>query len=308
MEDATDVMDLEFAALGVKRIMVRVDGNTPWWDISWEKQRPTLSSGKSVRSKGLVEVGAINKGSIILRFDNEQHLDEIVSKADWHLAGYPLLLWKWQPGTVINEKPTTLPYWIMLQGILLELRHKHGVHYLASSIGQLLKTNARSFNPTNKDTARVQVECAAKNGLSKTIEAIDSRGNPFTVSIVYETRALCCKGCGFFGHDEGAALDNMRQQGRKKRLRPAFGGGLPPTNYLPPTTSDHSPCLLRLGTSRKKAGPFKFFDFWRHHPGYVEALATGWGEEYSGLLMFRLCCKLKDLKVVLKKLNREGNV
>ncbi|KAI4385947.1 hypothetical protein MLD38_003931 [Melastoma candidum] len=75
-------------------------------------------------------------------------------------------------------------------------------------------------------------------------------------------------------------------------------------HYLPPTTSDHSPCLLRMGLNKRKAGAFKFFDFWRHHPGYGEALLRGWANEYRGLHMFRLCCRLKDLKGELKMLNR----
>ncbi|KAI4303442.1 hypothetical protein MLD38_039074 [Melastoma candidum] len=127
-----------------------------------------------------------------------------VGKADWHLAGYPLLLCKWQAGMAINEEPTALPCWMRLYGIPLELWHSRGVQYLANSVGQLLKTDARSFNPANMGAARVQVECAAKNGLNKTIEAIDSRGNALSISIVYETKASCCKECGVFGHDEGS--------------------------------------------------------------------------------------------------------
>ncbi|KAI4363592.1 hypothetical protein MLD38_019794 [Melastoma candidum] len=76
-------------------------------------------------------------------------------------------------------------------------------------------------------------------------------------------------------------------------------------NYLPPTTSDHSACLVRLGVNKRKAAPFKFFDLWRFHPKFKDALTAGWSKEYRGLRMFRLCCKLKDLKVELKKLNRE---
>ncbi|KAI4324400.1 hypothetical protein MLD38_029895 [Melastoma candidum] len=75
-------------------------------------------------------------------------------------------------------------------------------------------------------------------------------------------------------------------------------------HFLAPTTSDHSPCLLRLSPSKRKAGAFKFFDFWRSHPGYGEALARGWSMEYTSLHMFRLCCRLKDLKCELKSLNR----
>ncbi|KAI4329470.1 hypothetical protein MLD38_027856 [Melastoma candidum] len=579
------------------------------------------------QKKGLVEVGAIRKNALILRFDNEQHLDGIIGKADWHIAGCPLLVRKWQPGTVINEEPTALPCWLRLYGIPLELWHTRGVQYLASSVGQLLKTDARSFSPANMGTARVQIECVARNGLSKTIEAIDSRGNPFTISIVYETKALCCRTCGVFGHDEercskklatakkaveipvGIQEDNrggkhrqfrprwrrtmavmsrvktqlgkgMRKINAEKALAPPVAaeenkeedqpsdesvagenkdvlddgefvpesvmhnaeqvddevewdlpGGqhelarmdklierlrsngnkfvedersMPPdmaactdqwkhmtesdssglyetklrksmeaanhalfrqqwkyvtvpgnngvgrmkicwddkrcrviiitqgsqwvhtrveifgtprpffatfiygstdhkervdlwnfllsigtpsepwcimgdfnaircpderlggrerwreadnvlnrimytlglddlrgtgchftwsnrrsppiiakldrvivnkewiesyrlseAHYLPPATSDHSPCVLRMGTMRKKAGAFKYFDFWRNHDGYAEALRRGWSGEYVGLHMFRLCCKLKDLKRELKALNRE---
>ncbi|KAI4363591.1 hypothetical protein MLD38_019793 [Melastoma candidum] len=166
--------------------------------------------------KDLVEVGTMSKGAIILRFDTEQYIDEIVDRADWHLAGCPLLLRRWQPGVAINEEPTALPCWMRLSGIPLELWHKRGVHYLASSVGQLLKTDARSFNSINMGTARVQVECAAKNGFSKTIEAIDSRGNTFTVSIHYETRALCCKECGVFGHDEACCSKGHAQPANAK--------------------------------------------------------------------------------------------
>ncbi|KAI4325900.1 hypothetical protein MLD38_031264 [Melastoma candidum] len=114
-------------------------------------------------------------------------------------------------GMAIAEEPTTLPCWLRLYGIPLELWHRSGVHYLASGVGQLLKTDVRSFNSANMCTARIQVECAAKNGLNKTIEAIDSRGNPFTVSVVYETQALCCKGCGVFGHNEESCSKRVKE-------------------------------------------------------------------------------------------------
>ncbi|KAI4371573.1 hypothetical protein MLD38_019790 [Melastoma candidum] len=134
-------------------------------------------------------------------------------------VSFPLLLRKWQPGIVINEEPTTIPCWIRLQGIPLELWHKGSVHYLPSSVGQLLKTDTRSFSPANMGTPRVQVECLAKDGLSKTIKAIDSRGNPLTISIVYEIRALCCKGCGVFGHDDGKCARGDAAVGKGKEIK-----------------------------------------------------------------------------------------
>ncbi|KAI4338360.1 hypothetical protein MLD38_023430 [Melastoma candidum] len=154
------------------------------------------------QKKGLVEVGLINKGAIILRFDSDQHLEGIVGKANWHLASCPLLLRRWQVGMAINEELTALPCWVRLYGISLELWHSRGVQYLTNSIGQLLKTDARSFNPANMGTARVQIEISVKNGLSKKIEAIDSRGNALNITIVYETKALCCPDCGVFGHED----------------------------------------------------------------------------------------------------------
>ncbi|KAI4382453.1 hypothetical protein MLD38_008416 [Melastoma candidum] len=170
------------------------------------------------QKKGLVEVGLINKGAIILRFDSEQYLEDIVGKADWHLAGCPLLLRKWQVGMPINEEPTALPCWVRLYDIPLELWHSRGVQYLVSSVGQLLKTDARSFNLANMGTARVQIECAAKNGLSKKIEAIDSRGNVLNISIVYETKALCCKDCGVFGHEGLSCHKRQEETGQNKAV------------------------------------------------------------------------------------------
>ncbi|KAI4386603.1 hypothetical protein MLD38_004521 [Melastoma candidum] len=73
--------------------------------------------------------------------------------------------------------------------------------------------------------------------------------------------------------------------------------------YLPPLTSDHSPCLVRLVEPSIRKTPFKFFDFWRMHPLYETTVKEGWSKEYGASPLFSLYRKIKDLKIALKGLN-----
>ncbi|KAI4312434.1 hypothetical protein MLD38_037244 [Melastoma candidum] len=233
MEGRADVMDLEVASLSAKVCA----GAQECLPCSPPKNAGSIAVGgleggiapsfKDVLKGTRVAVDLTRPGtSAAAKPAAQSNLEEgLPSFPEFGGGGCPLLLHKWQAGMVINEEPTALPCWMRLYGIPLELWHARGVQYLASSVGQLLKTDARSFNPANMGTARLQVECAAKNGLNKTIEAIDSRGNSLSISIVYETKALCCKACGVLGHDEGSCSKRLMETGKDKAVPAGNQGG-----------------------------------------------------------------------------------
>ncbi|KAJ6379641.1 hypothetical protein OIU76_016313 [Salix suchowensis] len=67
--------------------------------------------------------------------------------------------------------------------------------------------------------------------------------------------------------------------------------------------SDHSPAIIRLGSSPAIGRRcFKFFNMWGLHENFLDLTADSWNLEVYGSSMFVLCSKLKRLKLPLKEL------
>ncbi|KAI9157247.1 hypothetical protein LWI28_019183 [Acer negundo] len=75
--------------------------------------------------------------------------------------------------------------------------------------------------------------------------------------------------------------------------------------FLPPSISDHSPSLVKLGLQgNKKNCPFKFFNFLTEKEDFLPLVESCWQENFHGSMQFQLCSKLRNLKKVLKSLNK----
>ena len=80
-------------------------------------------------------------------------------------------------------------------------------------------------------------------------------------------------------------------------------------HFLPPLTSDHSPCLFDLSCPLPTAGtkPFRFFNYLTKHPQFTQLVTETWN--HAGSMAYNLtnlCWKLKSVKGVLKQLNKEN--
>uniref|UniRef100_A0A0D3CI77 Uncharacterized protein n=1 Tax=Brassica oleracea var. oleracea TaxID=109376 RepID=A0A0D3CI77_BRAOL len=79
--------------------------------------------------------------------------------------------------------------------------------------------------------------------------------------------------------------------------------------FLPPSVSDHTPCLTDLAYQLPKAGtqPFKFQNYLTKHPGFTQLITDAWAQA-GGICcnLADLCWKLKIIKKDLKLLNRDN--
>ncbi|XP_020243233.1 uncharacterized protein LOC109821458 [Asparagus officinalis] len=76
--------------------------------------------------------------------------------------------------------------------------------------------------------------------------------------------------------------------------------------YLMPLCSDHSPGLITIDDDNFEGKkPFKFFNMWAKHPDFLEMVKTVWSKEIRGYTMYRFYTKLRNLKPVLKDLNKK---
>ena len=79
--------------------------------------------------------------------------------------------------------------------------------------------------------------------------------------------------------------------------------------FLPPSISDHAPCLLDLAVQLPKAGtqPFKFQNYLTKHPEFTSVVLDAWSRAGSNCwTLTQLCWKLKLIKTDLKILNRDN--
>ncbi|XP_042972861.1 uncharacterized protein LOC122304669 [Carya illinoinensis] len=76
--------------------------------------------------------------------------------------------------------------------------------------------------------------------------------------------------------------------------------------YLPRTSSDHCPMVTSLWVDRRVGPtPFRFQRMWCLHEDFLGVVSECWSQEFQGCPMVKFSRKLKKLKQVLKKWNRE---
>jgi len=74
--------------------------------------------------------------------------------------------------------------------------------------------------------------------------------------------------------------------------------------HLPASGSDHDPLLLDTAQSNASLSwPFKFEEFWTHHPNCYSTIALAWSPNCIGFSGFILNKKLRSTKVALKLWN-----
>lgn len=78
------------------------------------------------------------------------------------------------------------------------------------------------------------------------------------------------------------------------------------TCYLQEVLYDHSPAVVKFVDSQNTRKPsFKFCDMWCLHPQFLGTVQMSWRQKVSGVPMYRVMRKLKELKGQLKELNKK---
>uniref|UniRef100_A0A803QQW6 Reverse transcriptase domain-containing protein n=1 Tax=Cannabis sativa TaxID=3483 RepID=A0A803QQW6_CANSA len=77
--------------------------------------------------------------------------------------------------------------------------------------------------------------------------------------------------------------------------------------FLPELSFDHSPLLVSIYQNKSSGKkPFKYYNMWKMAPTFDTQVSKRGNEEVQGSQMYKIVTKLKRLKLVLKKINREG--
>jgi hypothetical protein len=74
--------------------------------------------------------------------------------------------------------------------------------------------------------------------------------------------------------------------------------------FLARGISDHSPVVIIVGILQIFGPkPFKFYNFWMEHKGFLDWVKEGWNTYVEGAPMYKMYVKLRAVKVVLREKN-----
>ncbi|XP_074314348.1 uncharacterized protein LOC141649561 [Silene latifolia] len=76
-------------------------------------------------------------------------------------------------------------------------------------------------------------------------------------------------------------------------------------HFMPEGLMDHTPCLLKSTNHIQGKRSFKYFNMWGDSVNFLPLVRMHWDAGYTGTPMFRLAKNLKNMKAILKELNKD---
>ncbi|KAL3729940.1 hypothetical protein ACJRO7_027008 [Eucalyptus globulus] len=178
----------------------------------------------------LVEVFADDQGFFFFRIPDPKFRRKILEEGHITVARVALVLQQWKPLLELKrEKQTTVPVWIRLKNLPLDLWTAPAISAIASTIGKPLFVDQRTEQSQMISFARVCVELQV-NKPRFYLTKVRLNGVVRSIAIEYEWKPAECLKCGSFGHNCAASLTGQRAvQGQKQvqPIPPPISGGPP---------------------------------------------------------------------------------
>ncbi|KAJ9535398.1 hypothetical protein OSB04_un001488 [Centaurea solstitialis] len=160
---------------------------------------------------GLIDVASNYAGFFILKFNNEEGMWFVLENGPWMINNVPFFVKKWEVGCTLGKPELkSLPLWVNLFGVPLEIWNVKGLGELASGIGIPLTLDRATEERCIKQTgrvgfARVLVEVMAEKSISDcvigVIPFLDGSGEKeIKVKAEYRWKPPRCDHCKIFGH------------------------------------------------------------------------------------------------------------
>ncbi|GKA68672.1 hypothetical protein Tco_0768589 [Tanacetum coccineum] len=131
---------------------------------------------KMWRSYGIVDITKTNSGIFYFKFKSEEGMKNVLESGPWMVQNIPLVLNLWEPGIWLEKvEPSTIPIWVCVYNIPMELCNGGSIGKIMSGIGKPLlmdnMTKERCLKKAGKlDFARVLVEVSADDELPNVLE------------------------------------------------------------------------------------------------------------------------------------------
>nr|GEW66201.1 hypothetical protein [Tanacetum cinerariifolium] len=166
---------------------------------------------KMWRVYDIEEITKTNAGIFYFKFKSEEGMKKVLESGLWMIQNVPLVLNIWEPGIwLAKTEPSSIPIWVCVYNIPLELCNGNGIRKIMSVVGKPLlmdkMTRERCLKKAGKmDFARVLVEVSSEDDLPNVLEIeyppLGNRPSRIgKLELKYKWRPPLCTHCKTFGH------------------------------------------------------------------------------------------------------------
>ncbi|GAV89037.1 DUF4283 domain-containing protein, partial [Cephalotus follicularis] len=162
---------------------------------------------------GAFSFHSVSNNVFLIKFDNAQARDWVMDNGHWDIWGYHLALRKWEKGMSLKlEDCNSIPVWVKLSNVPVNLWKKLGLSYIASVLGRPLYMDSLTTNRQALAYARVCVDMSATSSFLSTILLDLGEGGDTVVGVQYPWKPQACSLCKVFDHANKSCPRAVRRE------------------------------------------------------------------------------------------------
>uniref|UniRef100_A0A803PUM5 DUF4283 domain-containing protein n=1 Tax=Cannabis sativa TaxID=3483 RepID=A0A803PUM5_CANSA len=165
---------------------------------------------------GVQQVAKMNRGLIMVRFNDEATRDQAVEAGVIQFDRKPVIIQPWSADLKSINLVHSVPIWIRLHDLGLQYWGNKSLSALVSTIGKPIMVDQHTKDRTRIQFARVLVEMKIMDAPPKFILYIDEFGQLQDQPIEYEWLPAKCASCSKFGHTKASCRAEELRKERKE--------------------------------------------------------------------------------------------
>ncbi|XP_039165305.1 uncharacterized protein LOC120291687 [Eucalyptus grandis] len=207
-------------------------------DLPTENAKPNEGYfGRDIIAGAAVRIASA--GFFFFRIPDPEFRRKILEEGHITVARVALVLQQWKPLLELKrEKQTSVPVWIRLKNLPLDLWTAPAISAIASTIGKPLFVDQRTEQSQRISFARVCVEIQV-NKPRFYLTGVRLNGVVRSIAIEYEWKPAECLKCGSFGHNCATSLNGRKAVQGQKQVQT-----IPPPPPVEARPSETSPMLV----------------------------------------------------------------
>ncbi|CAL5358386.1 unnamed protein product [Camellia sinensis] len=132
----------------------------------------------------LEDVVSIDNGFFIFKVKSEEAMDTILEDGPYYVGARLIVIKKWQPGLKLTKcEFSSVPLWVKLYNVPLELWSEEGLGYIASILGTPLYLDEPTFKRSRLTFARICIEVPANKEIPKSFKINLGYGDPYEIQV-----------------------------------------------------------------------------------------------------------------------------
>ncbi|KAF8090519.1 hypothetical protein N665_0475s0053 [Sinapis alba] len=153
----------------------------------------------------MIEVYEMNSTTMKFRITDQATRNRVFRRGMWNLAGIPVVMTQWKPFVEEEKTEESIPLWVHLRNIPLNMFSWKGLSFVTSSVGVPVRLHPDTAQCKDLEVAKVFVNVDLTKELPKSMN-FSFQGKDTLVDFTYSRLPAKCSSCGRWGHLSLACL------------------------------------------------------------------------------------------------------